>query len=372
MTLTLDRPSSHPHTAAPLAVIDCDIHNTLASDAVLGEFLPERWRKHLADHGIRFYYPGAFYPRLNPNAARTDAWPPGGGIPGSDLDFLRVQLLDAWNLEYGILNPLYLAGEQANQDYGAALATGLNAWLKAAWLDPEPRLRSAMVVPYEDGDLAAAEIERQAYDRRFVQVLLPVRTREPLGRRKYWKMYAAAQAHSLPIALHFGGAGGWPITGAGWPSFYYEDHSGMPQSFQAQVISLVLEGVFERFPRLKVVLVEGGFAWLPPLMWRLDHAWRRLRAEVPDLRRLPSETIRVHCWITTQPIEEPGQPAFFRQLLEHLAMPDRLMFSTDYPHWDFDAPDRALPAGLPADFTAGIMAGNARALYGLPAREAHG
>jgi hypothetical protein len=73
MTLTLDRPPSRPHTAAPLAVIDCDIHNTLASDAVLGEFLPERWRKHLADHGIRFYYPGAFYPRLNPNAARTDA-----------------------------------------------------------------------------------------------------------------------------------------------------------------------------------------------------------------------------------------------------------------------------------------------------------
>jgi hypothetical protein len=68
---------------------------------------------------------------------------------------MREQLLDAWNIEYGIPNPLYLAGEQACQEYGAALATALNAWLVAAWLDPKPRLRSSMVVPYEDGDLAA-------------------------------------------------------------------------------------------------------------------------------------------------------------------------------------------------------------------------
>ena len=167
------------------AIVDCDIHNTIASDAALAPFMPERWRRHLEKYSIRFYYTGAFYPRLNPNAARTDAWPPSGLIPGSDLGFMREQLLDRWNVQVGILNPLYLAGEQANQAYGAALATALNAWLAAAWLDPEPRLRSSMVVPYEDGDQAAEEIERQASDPRFVQVLLPARTREPLGRRKY-------------------------------------------------------------------------------------------------------------------------------------------------------------------------------------------
>jgi predicted TIM-barrel fold metal-dependent hydrolase len=356
--------------AAP--IIDCDIHNTLPSDAALSPFLPERWRRRLEHYSIRFYYTGAFYPRLNPNAARTDAWPPSGQIPGSDLGFMREQLLDAWNIEYGVLNPLYLAGEQANQDYGAALATALNAWLVAAWLDPEPRLRSSLVVPYEDGDLAAEEIERQAHDKRFVQVLLPARTREPLGRRKYWKLYAAAQRHGLPVAIHFGGAGGWPLTGAGWPSYYYEDHSGMPQAFQAQIISLIYEGVFERFPKLKVILVEGGFAWLPPLMWRLDRAWERLGDEVPHVTRPPSETIRKHFWITTQPIEEPSQPAYFHLVLDQLDMSNRLMFSTDYPHWDFDAPDRALPAGLAPDLKARIMAGNARAFYGLPGPGDHG
>jgi predicted TIM-barrel fold metal-dependent hydrolase len=361
MTITLTKPQKQ--TPAKPAIIDCDIHNTMPSDETLAKYLPERWRRHLRGFGLRFYYQGAYYPRVYPNAARTDAWPPNGLIPGSDLNFMRAQLLDAWNIEIGLLNPLYLAGEQSSLDYADALARGLNDWLIAEWLDPEPRLRSSIIVPYEDGQAAAAEIERRAGDARFVQILLVARTRELLGRRKYWPMYEAAAQYNLPIGIHFGGANGWPITGAGWPSFYFEDHTGMPQAMQAQLISLVCEGVFERFPTLKVVLIEGGLAWLPSLMWRLDRAWQRLGDEVPHLQCPPSAYIRQHCWLTTQPMEEPPQPAYFWQMLEHLDMNDRLMFATDYPHWDFDAPDQAFPVKLPPDLRQKFMGENARALY---------
>ena len=348
-----------------LAVIDCDIHNTMSSPSVLAKYLPERWRRYLEQYGLKRGYSGASYPRLHPNAARTDSWPPTGGPPGSDLEFMQEQLLDAWNIEYGVLNPLYPIGQQTNLDYSAALATAVNSWLVEAWLDPEPRLVSSIVVPYEDGEFAAAEIERWAGDPRFVQVLLPARTSELLGRRKYWPMYEAAVRHNLPIGFHFGGSGGWPITGAGWPSFYIEDHVGMPQSFQPQIISLVCEGVFEQFPTLKFVLIEGGFAWLPSLMWRLDRSWLQLRDEVPHLERPPSAYIRDHFWITTQPIEEPPQVEQFQQLLDQLDMNDRLLFATDYPHWDFDAPDQALPPNLSPGLTQDILAENARAFYQL-------
>ncbi|MEN9938919.1 MAG: hypothetical protein RLZZ387_5498 [Chloroflexota bacterium] len=362
MTMTMTSPAVALPGRTATALIDCDIHNTPAPGE-LQRYLPERWRAYHDRFGRRGP-DGGHYPKASPSAARTDSWPPTGGPPGSDLAFVREQLLDPWEIEVGILNTLIPVGNQL-PEYDAAMARALNDWQVDVWLDPEPRLRASLVVSCEDGEQAAAEVERVGGDPRFVQILLPVRTSEPLGKRRYWKLYEAAARHSLPIGIHFGGNSGHPVTGAGWPSYYIEDHCGMAQAFQSQLVSLVCEGVFEHFPSLKVVLIEGGFAWLPSLKWRLDRSWRQLRDEVPHVRRLPSEYIDEHIWLTTQPIEEPTRPEQFPQLLEDLGGPDRLLFATDYPHWDFDAPDMALPVRLPADVERKIMVENARALYRL-------
>lgn len=351
------------------AVIDCDIHHFDPYDDAVVErgvfpYLPRRWQRHHETIGPRGRLM-ASYPRAQPNAARADAWPPSGKPPGADLDFMREQLLDAWEIDYGILVPLGGGGGQQNFGYGAALSRAINDWQIADWLEPEPRLRASIDLPYEDGALAAEEIRRVGDHPGFVQIMIAARTMEPLGRRKYWPLYEAAVEHDLPIGIHFGGQGSGAITGAGWPSFYIEDHGGMPQALQAQIISLICEGVFERFPGLKVVIIEGGFAWVPSLGWRLDQSRSRLRDEVPDLKRAPSEYLAEHFWFTTQPIEEPRQPRHFHQILEQMNGGERLMFATDYPHWDFDSPARALPADLPRQTRRRIMAENARALYGL-------
>lgn len=345
-------------------IIDCDVHNTMSSDTVLYPYLSQRWRRHHSMLGTPDRV-GAYIPRAMPYGARHDAWPPSGQRPGSDLNFLQEQLLDFWNIEYGILNCLTAVCEMPNLEYAAAFAQAVNDWQIAEWLEPEPRLRASIIVPGEDGKLAANEIDRLSGHPRFVQVLLLVRTMEPLGRRKYWKIYETAVSHDLPIGIHFTGVGVGPITAAGRPSHYIEDHTGMTQAFQTQVTSLVCEGVFEHFPTLKVVLIEGGIAWLPPLMWRLDHAWKKLREEVPYLKRLPSEYIRAHFWLTTQPIDEPPKSEYFQQLLVHLDVDDKLMFATDYPHWDFDAPDRTIPTNLDPGLRQKIMAENARTFYQL-------
>jgi predicted TIM-barrel fold metal-dependent hydrolase len=361
-TATIARTPERTRTA----VIDCDIHNNIPGETALYPHLPEKWRAYCKQFGLRNYrYGGAFYPRVNPAAARTDSWPPNGRPPGADLPFLREQLLEQWGIEYGILNPLIDDGapSQLNSEYGAAIARAINRWQVQDWLEPEPRLRASMVVPAEDGDLAAAEVDFWADERRFVQILLLARSSEPLGRPKYWKLYEAAERHGLPIGIHFGGVGGHAITGAGWPYYYLEDHVGMPQTFQAQIASYIFEGVFERFPGLKVVIIEGGFAWLAPLMWRMDRVWEGMRSEVPHVKRPPSEYLREHFWITTQPMEEPPQRGQFLAMLDQMDLNDRLMFATDYPHWDFDAPDQAFPVRLPAELEAKLMAENARALY---------
>jgi predicted TIM-barrel fold metal-dependent hydrolase len=185
-----------------------------------------------------------------------------------------------------------------------------------------------------------------------------------MGRRKYWPIYAACERYGLAVMSHAFGSGGHPITGAGWPSYYIEDHVGPSQSMQANLISLVFEGVFERFPTLRVVSAENGFAWVPSLLWRMDEAWAAMRDEVPLVQRPPSEYIREHVWFCTQPVEEPERPEDLNWLIEQVGA-DRLIFASDYAHWDWDAPDTAIPPRLPADVRRKIFFENASKLYGL-------
>jgi predicted TIM-barrel fold metal-dependent hydrolase len=187
-----------------------------------------------------------------------------------------------------------------------------------------------------------------------------------MGRRKYWPIYEAAARHGLHIMSHAFGSYGNPITGHGPASFYLEDHVGPAQAMQANIVSLVSEGVFEAFPSLKLVSVENGFGWIPSLMWRMDSAWSLLKSEVPHLKRAPSEYVREHVWLTTQPVEEPHKPQQFVQLLDQYGdMVDHILFASDYPHWDSDDPDYSVPSFLPDEVKHKIYAENGRKLYGL-------
>ena len=246
------------------------------------------------------------------------------------------QLLDDYGIEFGVMTPLFGAGEQLNLERGAAVASATNEWQVAEWLEVEPRLRGSITVPFEDAELASREISRWGNDPRFVQVLMMVRTAEPLGRRKYWKI-CNPPVDKL-VGVHFGGWNRGPLTGAGFPSFYIEDSVGMAAAFQDQVTSLVCEGVFEEFPTLRIVLIEAGIAWMAPLMWRLDRALKLLAGELPRHNRDPSTVIREHIWLTTQPLDEPPRQDDLGFLLDQMGMLDHILFSSDYPHWDFDAP----------------------------------
>ncbi|MGE3913647.1 MAG: amidohydrolase, partial [Chloroflexota bacterium] len=103
------------------AVIDCDIHPNLAHPGALDKYLSARWREHRQTIGGRGFS-GSYYPRATPNASRTDAWPPNGGPPSSDLPFMRQQLLDAYDMDFGVLQPLLGSGGQRNLEWSAAHA----------------------------------------------------------------------------------------------------------------------------------------------------------------------------------------------------------------------------------------------------------
>ncbi|HXV44620.1 MAG TPA: amidohydrolase family protein [Anaerolineae bacterium] len=349
---------------SPQPIIDCDLHNTVPSAEALLPYLSAHWREYISQSAFKGPVDTA-YPPGAPTSARPDATPAEGGPPGSSLALLQEQVLDTWNVEFGILNCTYAVESLHNPDAAAAMSSAVNEWQIAEWLEKEPRLRASLVVPSHYPDLAAREIERRGNHPGFIQVFLPIRSAAPYGNRRYWPIYEAAVRHNLVIGLHFGGSPGTPPTPAGWPSYYIEEYAGMSQIFQSQVISLIAEGVFDQFPALRVALIEGGFTWLPSLMWRMDKEWKGLRREIPWVKRLPSEYIRQHLRLTLQPVDPPPDPDHLLQIIKQLESDDMLMFSTDYPHWHLDTPEEALPVALSPEVKRKIMAENARAFYRL-------
>ncbi len=353
--------------ASRIAIADGDIHPAVRHASDLNPWLSKRWIDHLATFGKSSrhgWQAGPAYPKSQPNASRRDAYPPEGGRQGSSLSFMQAQHLDPNNVQLGILNPLGSGQGLQNPDLSAAICAATNHWQVEEWVAKDERLKGSIVVPYEDGPTAAAEIRKYAGDPNFVQILLLTRTAEPLGARRYWPIYEAAVEANLPIGIHAFGYGGNPITGGGWPSFYVEEMTGHAQTCQAVLASMVISGVFARFPTLKVILIEAGFAWAPSLAWRLDNIYRRLHAETPELTRLPSEYIRDHVWWTTQPMEEPEPRDHLLDTIGWIGW-DRLLFATDYPHWDFDDPATCLPLKISEEQRQQFFLGNARQVFGL-------
>jgi predicted TIM-barrel fold metal-dependent hydrolase len=362
-------PVRHATAATKLSIVDCDIHPAFRKPSDLYPFLPAHWREHMITFGehLRQGLSGQLaWPRMTASGLRVDAFPEDGP-PGSDLDLMRRQHLDANGVEVGMLMQLSKGGmEERNLEFAAALSHAINEWQLEMFVKPEPRLRAGIVVPQEDAAFAVSEIDARAGDPSFSQIIISPRSSDPLGHRRYWPIFEAAQRANKPIALHVQGfSGGHASTGSGWPTYYMEEHYAATTGMQNTLTSLVFEGVFERFPRLKVALIEGGFAWAPALCWRMDKHWERLRVETPHVKRPPSEYVREHVWFTSQPVEEPENPQHLAEIIEWLGW-DRLMFSTDYPHWDFDDPLHAFKFAMTEQQKAMLFRDNAKALYGLP------
>ncbi len=345
---------------ASQSLIDCDVHVNVPGMPALLPYLDEQWRDSIIDRGLNSLE-SVNYPPNAPLTARPD-WRGKAGEPPNSLAALRRDVLDRWNVDLAICNCLYGMQLLFSEDMAAAFAKAINDWVAKEWLDRDPRLRASIVVPMQNTDLAVAEIERCAPDRRFVQVLVLAMGEAPLGRRQYWPVFETAQRHDLPLGIHAGSSFRHAVTSLGWPSWYAEDYCAQAQGFQAQLASLVCEGVFAKYPKLKVVLLESGVTWLPAFLWRLAKFWRGVRAEVPWVDRSPGEIVRQHVRLTLQPFDAPDDPEATARLVDHLQSDEMLLFSSDYPHWQFDG-DAMMPAGIPQRLHDRIRRDNALATY---------
>jgi uncharacterized protein len=348
-------------------LIDCDIHHVIADQENFLSYMDSgqrEWFRTRGDLGL----PG--YPWSHPfGFAQEDALHEPGKAPGA-LARIGTEALDAYGAEIGILNAndASTVSLMASPYRAAAFARAHNEWVRAEWLDGDPRLRASILCPAQDPLAAAKEIRRAAEDPRFVQVLLCAGSERPYGEPRYLPIFEAAAECGLQVAIHTSGEGmglAAPGGGAGPHTFYIEWHTvGSATSLMAHMTSLICNGIFERLPTLRVMLLEGGVAWLPGLLWRLDTNWRGLRAEVPWLERKPSEIMRDHIRFSTQPLEHTdGNDALLFEMLAAAGAPEILCFASDYPHWDWDDP-RFVLRRLPDEWRQKVMHDNAVEHYG--------
>ena len=349
---------------AGLRAIDVDVHAQIVNWGEIARYAPSGLRHRiarqggppLARHGFKFV-----------GDRFGEAPVPASGHPAADPRWVKERYLDARGVDLAILVPaLFSLGVQPNADMAAALARGVNDWLLETRVRPFDCFKGSILVAPQDPAQAVAEIDRLGDDPGVAQVLLGSATEAPLGRRQFHPIYEACVRHGLPLALHIGGEGAGmapPATAVGHPSTYLEWYGALPQSYMAHVVSLVTEGVFERYPALKVVLCEGGIFWLPHLMWRFDKNWKAQRSETPWVKRPPSRYILEHFYSTTYPLEAAPRPEYLRQVLEMVEGERTLLFASGYPDWAFGDPFAMLDP-IPEGIRRRVMVENALAVYG--------
>lgn len=374
----MDMPTTaeHPTTEQILGIVDCDVHPTLTKGiAQLYPYMPRAWqerflRKRAAQAGggltVRFAHPNGYI-------VREDAATDTGAPAGSDPRFMLKDLLEAHDIEIAVLNSLQtgaLCAVGASVDESIVIASAGNNYFIDQWLSVDRRLTYALVVPSQDPAAAAAEIRRVGDHSQMVAVAVP-QIAILLGNRYWWPILEAAQEMDLPLLLHVTGTdgvyAGAPMPAGGLPDTYIERYVTLSQAAEANLTSLIMNGSFERFPRLRVLFTEYGLVWPIGSMLRMDRLWRGLRHEVPWVKKSPIDYINEHVWFTTQPLEEPRDPGDLARLMGMVGI-GNICFSTDYPHWDNDMPMQSLRSLNTADRDR-IMRRNARDVLRLAKSE---
>jgi uncharacterized protein len=355
-------------------LVDCDVHVGYHSlrdllphlDGATAELVVESGTNGLGMPSYPWYHPAGW---LRADTYDRDATAEGAQLTGQTLDRVRQNVLDPFDVTVGILTPDEAAAFSVlpNPLLAAGLCRGYNDWLLAEWLEHEPRLRGLLVVTPQHPEAAAAEIRRLGEREEIAGVFLPGAARIPYGNPVHDPIWRACDDLELPVAIHthFEGVGiAGPVTAAGMPDFYTEYHALTGAGMFGHFASILCHGVFERFPRARVMFMEGGLVPFVGLLWRLDTAWRGCRTEVPHCVRPPSDYVHDHLAWTTQPLEEPPDKRMLAPAIEGLEPQRTLCFASDYPHWDFDDPRQTLDR-LPAEWRDAVAHVNAARFFGL-------
>jgi predicted TIM-barrel fold metal-dependent hydrolase len=369
MAVTTQERTASQQERVAVRVVDSDLHPTPRAGA-LTEYIPEPYRSTFWKRyrpGTQEFYDAPDYGESK--AMRLDAFPEDGGFPGSDPDMAFRHVIMEAGCDIAILEPL--GAKVSIPELNQSMEIAVNHWLVDNWLDGKTnwheRWRGSISVAIDEPSGAAKEIEHWAGHPYLVQVMIPAEPRPAWGDPKYDPVWEAATRHGLPVTCHLG-RGSFellPMSPVGYSSYNHDFMVTYSLLAANQIMSLIYDGVFERFPTLQILLVEHAYSWILPLMWRMDAVYEARKSDLPLIKRKPSEYVYDHIWFTTQPLDFPDDRSELAKALEWMEANRLLLFSTDYPHWTFDDPKWVIRQ-IPEQLREAIMFENGIKLFNLP------
>jgi predicted TIM-barrel fold metal-dependent hydrolase len=314
------------------------------------------------DHTI---VPGSLGDRVVGGRVKREvsAVPEGSGL--DPIAWSTIESMMAMGIDYGLLfpTPMLALGAHPQLEVEVEYSRGYNRWLTKEILPQSGALLTMPYLPIGDPDAAMEFIEEFGDDPSVVGFLVTTVRYQSLHENRFMKVFAALEERGLPVAFHSGPS--W--TGQAFEALnrFLSVHAlSFPFNAMIHLTNMVVNGIPERFPKLKLMFMECGVTWLPFIATRLDTEYLMRRSEAPLLTRMPSEYIS-DFFYTSQPIEH-ATPEHLKVTFDLIKAETQLLYASDYPHQDFDLPTSIADLTfIPEAARRRIMGTNAAELLGL-------
>jgi uncharacterized protein len=290
--------------------------------------------------------------------------------PGIQRDAVIGQRwMDAMGVDYSCIFPTSMLniGMHPETAIEIELCWAYNRWVTERLLpDSDGRLYSMLCLPFSDPAACLRQVEEFGHRKGVVGFMVTTVRHLPVHHDNYMKLYRAMEERGLSLSFHSGFNWMEPIF-KNCNRFISVHALGFTVYNMVHMTNWVVNGMNERFPKLPVIWIEAGLAWIPFLMQRLDHEFMLRASECPLLKRKPSEYM-AEMYYSTQPIETQNMKAM-ELTFEMFNAETQLLYSSDYPHWDFDLPSTIYDLPFLTDKARhNILGGNAARLFKLPPR----
>ena len=272
--------------------------------------------------------------------------PHGAGLqePTTDKSIPRpVELyrkaLEQMGLDYQIFFPngLLFLGMHPVRELEVELATAYNRWIVEHVLPHEPRMKAMLYLPFNTPSAAEAMVKRFLGAPGVVGFLVTSTRYQPVHANEYMRVYRMLEEAGMPIGFH--AHHNWHNEYTKHLNRFISMHAlSFVLNNMVHMTNWVINGIPERFPKLKTIWIESGLAWVPFLMQRLDNEYLMRVSEAPLLKRMPSDYMR-DMFYSMQPLESHNMK-LTEGTFEAINADSQLLYASDWPHWDFDVPAR--------------------------------